>query len=219
MATDEIAESVTTLLDRTLNADKRNLLAVRPVENSPGELTVFGYVEHEASLAEIKAIIERDVKEYRALHYEVQTRANRLSTLRRRLDDLGLGASMRIQELAEGVGLFGPVRTEEELARIVKLADDFNEEFDSRPMLRLSGTNSFLGESTIDLDVRAVVLGERNHVILHDGESYRAGSTVADHYVVKTITERYMILDKTTQLTDDGATYRPDVVYFIFEEG
>ena len=217
VSTEEIAESVAAILDRTLNADKRNLLAVRPVKNSPGELTVFGYVEQGASLSEIKSIIERDVKEYMALHYEVQTRANRLSILRRRLDDLGLGTSMRIQELPDGVGLFGPVRTAEELTRIVKLADDFNEEFDSRPMLRLSGTNSFLGESTIDLDVRAVVLGESNHVILHDGESYRAGSTVADHYVVKTITERYMILEKTTQLTDDGATYRPDVVYFIFD--
>ena len=217
VATEEIAESVTTLLDRTLNADKRNLLAVRPVENSPGEFTVFGYVEQEASLAEIKSIIERDVKQYRALHYEVQTRADRLSILRRRLDELGLGASMRIQELREGVGLFGPVRTEEELARIVKLADDFNEEFDSRPMLRLSGTDSFLGESTIDLDVRAVVLGDSNHVILHDGESYRSGSTIADHYVVKTITERYMLLERPMHLTDDGATHRPDIVYFIFD--
>ena len=217
VSTEEIAQSVTTLLDRTLNADKRNLVAVRPVEHASGELTVFGYVEREASLSEVKSIIERDVKEHMALHYEVQTRADRLSVLRRRLDDLGPGTSIRIQELAEGVGLFGPVRTAEELARIVELAEDFNEEFDSRPMLKLSGTDSFLGESTIDIDVRAVVLGESNHVILHDGESYREGSTVADRYVVKTITERYMILERTTQLTDDGAAYRPDVAYFIFE--
>ena len=217
VSTEEIAQSVTTLFDRTLNADKRNLVAVRPVEHSPGELTVFGYVEHEASLSEIKSIIERDVKEHMALHYEVETRADRLSILRRRLDDLGLGTSMRIQELPDGVGLFGPVRSTEELTRIVELAEDFNDEFDSRPMLKLSGTDSFLGESTIDLDVRAVVLGGSNHVILHDGESYREGSTVADHYVVKTITDRYMILEKATQLTDDGAAHRPDVVFFIFE--
>ena len=217
VSTDEIAASVTALLDRTLNADKRNLVAVRPVEHSPGELTVFGYVEHEASLSEIKSIIERDVKEHMALHYEVQTRADRLSILRRRLDDLDLGTSMRLQELPEGVGLFGPVRKAEELNRIIEMAEDFNEEFDSRPMLKLSGTDSFLGESTIDLDVRAVVLGASNHVILHDGESYREGSAVADHYVVKTITERYMILEKATQLTDDGAAHRPDVVFFIFE--
>ena len=216
VSTDEIAEAVATILDRTLNADERNLVAVRPVENSPGELTVFGYVEQESSLSEIKSIIERDVKKYAALHYEVQTRANRLSILRRRLDDLGLGTRMRIQELPEGVGLFGPVRTESELGRIVELVEDFNDEFDSRPMLKLSGTDSFLGESTIDLDVRAVVLGESNHVILHDGESYRAGSRVADRYVVKTITERYMILEKTTQLNDDGTTGGPDIVYFIF---
>ena len=216
VSTEEIAESVTTILDRTLNADKRNLVAVRPVENSPGELTVFGYVEQESSLSEIKSIVERDVTEYVALHYEVQTRANRLSILRRRLDDLGLGTSMRIQELPEGIGLFGPVRTASELNRIVKLAKDFNDEFDSRPMLRLSGTDSFLGESTIDLDVRAVVLGDSIHVILHDGESYRAGSRVSNRYVVKTITERYMILERTTQLTDD-ATDGPAVAYFIFD--
>ena len=216
VSTEEIAESVTTILDRTLNADKRNLVAVRPVENSPGELTVFGYVEQESSLSEIKSIVERDVKEYVALHYQVQTRANRLSILRRRLDDLDLGTSMRIQELPQGIGLFGPVRTASELDRIVKLAKDFNDEFDSRPMLRLSGTDSFLGESTIDLDVRAVVLGDSIHVILHDGESYRAGSRVSNRYVVKTITERYMILERTTQLTD-GATDGPAVAYFIFE--
>ena len=216
MSTEETAESVMTLLDRTLNADKRNLVAVRPVEGSPGELTVFGYVEHESSLSEIESIIERDVKEYTALHYEVQTRAHRLSILRRRLDDLGLGTSLRIQKLAEGVGLFGPVRTASELDRIVELAKDVNEEFDSRPMLKLSGTGSFLGESTIDLDVRAVVLGDSIHVILHNGESYRAGSRVSDRYVVKTITERYMILERTTRLTDDGTADGPDVAYFIF---
>ena len=218
VSTDEIAESVTTTLDQTLNADERNLVAVRPVENSPGELTVVGYVEQESSLSAAKSIIERDVKGFIALHYKVQTRADRLSVLRRRLDDLDLGTSMRIQELPDGIGLFGPVRTAEDLNRIVKLAEDFNAEFDSRPLLRLSGTHSFLGESTIDLDVRTVVLGESVHVILHDGESYRAGSRVADHYVVKTITERYMILEKTTQLTDDGASGGPDIAYFIFDE-
>ena len=216
-STAEIAESIASILDHSLNADKRNAVAVRPVENSPGELTVFGYVEQESSLSAAKSIIERDVKEFIALHYTVQTRADRLSVLRRRLDDLDLGTSMQIQELPDGVGLFGPVRTAVELGRIVKLADDFNDEFDSRPLLRLSGTDSFLGESTIDLDVRAVVLGDSIHVILHDGEGYRAGSKVADHYVVKTITERYMILEKTTQLTEDSATGGPHVAYFIFD--
>ena len=84
-------------------------------------------------------------------------------------------------------------------------------------MLRLSGTDSFLGESTIDLDVRAVVLGESIHVVMHDGESYRTGSTVTDHYVVKNITERYMILERMKQLMRDSATDGPDVVYFLFD--
>ena len=216
-STEEIAESIASVLDHSLNSDKRNAVSVLPVENSPGELNIFGYVEHESGLSETKAIIERDVKEYIAVNYNVQTRADRLSILRQRLDELDLGTSMQIQELAEGVGLFGPVRTAEELTRIVELASDFNDEFDSRPMLKLSGTDSFLGESTIDLDVRAVVLGESIHVVLHDGESYRAGSRVADHYVVKTITERYMVVERTKRLMDDGATNGPDIAYFIFD--
>ena len=218
-STEEIAESIASILDHSLNDDARNSVAVLPVEDSPGELTVSGYVEDESSLSETKTIIERDVKEYLALSYDVQTRADRLSILRKRLDELDLGARVQIQELPEGVGLFGPVRTAEELERIVELATDFNDEFDSRPMLRLSGTDTFLGESTIDLDVRAVVLGDSVHVILHDGESYRAGSRVADHYVVKTITERYMILEKSKQLLDDAAADGPDVAYFVFDGG
>ena len=215
-ATDEIAESITSILDRELNADRRNAIAVRGVENSPGDLTVYGYVEDESGLSAARSIIERDVKEYMTLHYDVQTRTDRLSILRRRLDGLNLGTRMEIQELPEGIGLFGPVRTKEELDRIVRLADDFNDEFDSRPRLSLSGTESLLGESTIELDVRAVVLGESIHVVLHDGESYRAGSVVADHYVVRTITERYMILEKAKRMVGDRAVDGPEVAYFIF---
>ena len=33
---------------------------------------------------------------------------------------------------------------------------------------------------------------------------------------MKTITERYMILEKSKRLTDDGAADGPDVAYFIF---
>ena len=217
-STEEIVETVTSVLNQSLNIDKRNAVTVNPVENAPGELTLAGYVEQETSLSEFKAILERDVKGYVALNYDVQTKPDRLAILRQRLDALNLSTSLFIQELPEGVGLFGPVGTAEELTRIVELSRDFNDEFDSRPMLSLSGTESFLGESTIDLDVRAVVLGESVHVVLHDGESYRAGSRVADHYVVKTITERYMILEKTGQLNDDVATDGPDVAYFIFNE-
>ena len=216
-STEEIAESITSVLDHALNENSRNSVSVLPVEGSPGELTVFGYVEDEPSLTRARSLVERDVKEYIAVNYEVQTRADRLSILRRRLDELKLGTSVQIQETPDGVGLFGPVHTADELARIVELVDRFNDEFDSRPMLKLSGTDSFLGESTINLDIRAVVLGESVHVVLHDGESYREGSKVEGRYIVKTITDRYMILEKAKQLIDDTVTDGPDVAYFIFD--
>ena len=195
-STEEIAASVTSILNQSLNIDKHNEVKVQPVENSPGELTVSGYVEQDASLSEARALLEHDVKGYVALHYDVQTLADRVAILRRRIDDLNLSTSLHIQRLPEGVGLFGPVGKAEELARIEEMVNGFNGEFGSRPTLALSGSDTFLGESTIDLDVRAVVLGDSVHVVLHDGESYRVGSRVLDHYVVKTITERYMVLEK-----------------------
>ena len=217
-STEEFAASVTSILNQSLNIDKHNEVTVQPVENSPGELTLSGYVEQDSSLSEARALLEHDVKGYVALHYDVQTMADRVAILRRRIDDLNLSTSLHIQRLPEGVGLFGPVGKAEELARIEEMVNGFNDEFGSRPTLALSGSDTFLGESTIDLDVRAVVLGDSVHVVLHDGESYRVGSRVLDHYVVKAITERYMVLEKARHLSGDADHPGPDIAYFIFDD-
>ena len=216
-STEEIVESVTSILNQSLNLDANNALQVLPVAGAPGEVRVAGYVEDEACLLEAQAIIERDVRHAKGFTYEVHTKAERLSALRQRLDAAGVGGRFRIQELDDRIGLFGPVHSEDELSRLHLLAQDFNDEFDSRPSLTLSGTTSFVGESTIDLDVRAAVLGERNHIVLHDGESYSEGSKVPGDYVIKTITRQYVILEGTEHLTQDAATVETDIAYFIFE--
>ena len=218
VSSEELVEFARAILDQSLNTDKRNEVDVEPVAQAPGELIVTGYVEEKTSLAETKAILERDLKESRGLTYRIQTKADRLAVLEQKLTALGLGKRLRIQQLEDGIGLFGPVRSKEELTGIVGLAKDFNTEFDSRPRLTLEGTDSFLGVSTIDLDIRAVVLGDSIHVITHGGETHEEGSKIDDDYVIDTITEHHMILEKTGKLAGAGDADGPDFAYFIFED-
>ena len=124
---------------------------------------------------------------------------------------------MRIQQLDDGIGLFGPVGSHEELSRIRKLVGAFNAEFDSRPRLRLEGTDAFLGVSTLDFDARAVVLGKRIHVIAQDGTSYEKGSKLPGGYVVRTITEHYMILEKPVAVGQVEESEHSGLAYVIFD--
>ena len=218
VSSEELVEFAGAILDQSLNTDDRNEVDVKPVAHAPGELIVTGYVEEEASLARTKAILERDLKESRGLTFRIQTRADRLAVLEQKLAALGLGKRFRIQQLEDGIGLFGPVRSQEELTGLVGLAKDFNAEFNSRPHLRLEGTNSFLGVSTIDLDIRAVVLGESIHVITQGGETHEEGSKIDDDYVIDTITEHYMILQKTGEYAGAGDAAGADFAYFIFQD-
>ena len=217
VSNEQLIGYVNAVLEQSLNRDGRNRVEARAVTHAPGELVITGYVEREASLSQTRALLARDVKASRGLTYRVETRADRLAVLQERLDGLQLGNRLHIQRLDDGVGLFGPVRSDEELARIRKLAEDFNAEFDSRPKLSLDGTNSFLGVSTIDFDVRAVVLGERIHVIAKNGSSYGEGSRVPGDFVVRTITEHYMILEKPAKIGRSEEAGDPGLAYVIFD--
>ena len=217
VSTEKLADYAMSAINQTVGLNPRNDVRVGPVSGAPGDLVVSGYVQDAASLEEIQAILERDVAEARTISYQVQTRTDRLSDLRERLGKLGLGEQFRIQQFEDRIGLFGPVDSGEQLSEIGRLADAFNAAFDSRPALELSGTESFLGESTLELDVRAVVLGEDPHVVLHDGERYGKGSRVEGAYVIGTITERYIILELPDGTHADEAGQTADVAYFIFD--
>ena len=217
VSTEELLEYATAALNQSAGLDPRNDLGARPVPDSVGKIQVHGYVEDHASLSELQAILERDVREARGIAYEVQTRADRLADLRRRLAQSGLGDRFHLQRFEDRVGLFGPVQSAEELSEINRIVEAFNTEFEYRPPLRLSGTETFLGESTIELDVRAVVLGEDPHVVLHDGERYGQGSRIAGSYVVATLTERYMILEAAGTVVGRNSTGAPEVAYFVFD--
>lgn len=217
VSSEQLVNYVNAILEQSLNRDGRNRVEAQPVTDAPGELVISGYVERPASLAATRELLARDLSGSRGLSYRIETRADRLAVLQQRLEGLGLADRLRIQQLADSVGLFGPVRSAGELARIRKLAEEFNAEFDSRPPLRLDGTDSFLGISTIDFDVRAVVLGERIHVIAQDGASYAEGSKIPGGYVVRTITERYMILEKPAKIRQVEEDGEPALAYVIFD--
>ena len=217
VSSEQLVNYVNAILEQSLNRDGRNKVEVLPVTGAPGELVISGYVERPASLAATRELLARDLSGSRGLTYRIETRADRLAVLQHRLEGLGLADRLRIQQLADSVGLFGPVRSAGELARIRKLAEEFNAEFDSRPPLRLDGTDSFLGISTIDFDVRAVVLGERIHIIAQDGASYGEGSKVPGGYLVTTITERYMILEKPLEIGQADEAESPGLAYVIFD--
>lgn len=217
VSTEKLADYVWSAINQTVGLNPNNDLQVAPVSGAPGALVVSGYVQDPVSLEEIQAILERDVAEARTISYQVQTRTDRLADLRGRLQKLGLGEQFRIQQFEDRIGLFGPVDSGEQLSEIRRLTDAFNAAFDSRPALKLSGTDSFLGESTIELDVRAVVLGEDPHVVLNDGERYGRGSRVEGAYVIGTITERYIILEAPDGTHADQAGQTADVAYFILD--
>lgn len=65
--------------------------------------------------------------------------------------------------------------------------------------------------------MRAVVLGEHVHVIAQDGASYGEGSRVPGDFVVRTITEHYMILEKPAKISQAEEAEGPGLAYVIFD--
>ncbi len=217
-ASEDLARVVSPILDQTLNLNRRNRVTVQALDESPGTLLISGYVENESDLSAAKKVLERDTGNQARFLYDVQTKTDRIEILRRRLDELGFENRLHIQQVGEGISLFGSCPSRALMARLIELAKDFNEEFDSRPPLRLTGNDTFLGQSTTDLDIRAVVLGDRKHIVLQDGKSYSEGSTIDNGYRIKTIEPEYIILEKSrtpVAHVDDESS----LAYFILRQG
>lgn len=214
-ATEDLTRIVAPILDQTLNGNRRNRVTVRTLGDSPGTLVVAGYVEKEADLIAAKAVLENDIGAQARIRYDVETRNDRIEILRRRLDGLGFEHRLHIQHVEGGVGLFGPFPAGAGKAEFIELTDRFNDEFDSRPPLTLAGNDTFLGESTMELDVRAVVLGDRERVVMRDGESYAEGTTLDNGYRIKTIEPEYIILEKPRRLGENEQGDTSNLAYFI----
>ena len=61
-----------------------------------------GYVEKESDLITAKAVLENDIGGLASVRYDVETRNDRMETLRRRLDNLGFEHRLHIQHLEGG---------------------------------------------------------------------------------------------------------------------
>ena len=214
-ASEDLARAASLFLDQTLNGNRRNRLTVQALDESPGTLLVSGYVEKERELSAARAVLERDSGDQVRFRYDVQTKRDRIRILRSRLDDLGFKKKLHIQLLEDAISLFGPCPNSERMAQLIELAKRFNDEFDSRPQLRLTGNDRFLGKSTIDLDIRAVVLGDREHIVLHDGKSYAVGSTIRNGYRIQTIEPEFIILEKPRALAVQQDEDGPNLAYYI----
>ena len=214
-SSEELARVVLPILDQTLNYDRRNQVTVRPVDKSPGTLEVAGYVENEADLQSAKAVLERDAPEHARLRYDIQTRSDRVKILERRLEELGLDGDLHIQQLEDGISLLGPTPPYEKIVKLIKSAEGFNKEFGSRPKLRLVDQDQFLGISTVELDVRAVVLGNKVHIVMQDGESYAQGDTIGNGYRIRKIHRNYIVLEKPDRLASREGSGESDLAYFI----
>ena len=217
VSTEKLATYARSVLEATLDPDAHDEVDVSPVEGAPGKLKISGYVADDARLAQARRLLERDVKEAKGFTYAVQTRAMRTAILRKRLDALAFGRRLHIQSFPDRAGLFGPIHSSAELSRIKALADAFNADFGGKPRIELKGSDVLLGESTVTVAVRAVVLGDDTHVVLHDGTTAGVGAKVGGGHVIDEITPRYMILRRSeTRLSDTSSA--PDYDYFIFED-
>ena len=214
-ASEEIARVASLFLDQALNWNRRNRVTVRALDESPNTLLVSGYVEMERDLSAAIVGLERDTGDQARFRYDVQTKKDRIRILRRRLDDLGFEKKLRIQQLEDGISLFGPCPDSAKMAELIELTKRFNEEFNSRPRLRLTGGERFLGESTIDLDIRAVILGDRERVVLQDGKSYAEGSTIDNGYRIHTIEPEFIVLEKPRTMAARDNEEAPTIAYYI----
>ena len=207
-AAEDLTRIVSPILDQTLNWNRRNRVTVRTLGNSTGTLVVGGYVEKKSDLIAAKAILENDIGGLAGVRYDVETRNDRMEILRRRLDALGFEHRLHIQHVEGGIGLFGPLPAGGRKGELIELTNQFNEEFDYRPPLILTGNDTFLGESTMELDIRAVVLGDRERVVMRDGESYAEGMTIDNGYRIKMIEPEFIILEKPQRLgaNEEGDT-------------
>ena len=217
-AGEEIAQTAQLVLDRTANATHRNALQAQADQDVPGAIKIMGYVENDEDLVSTRELIKREVHEAVRVRYDTQTRAQRIETLRERLDKIEGAQGLQIQSLGKDIGLIGGIAGDETLKAVQIVANNFNAEFSKRPRVVLKGSSNFLGQSTLDLDVRAVILGDRIHVILNDGKKYAEGARVKKHYLVKKIEDRYMILERAADISGKTAEGMPQTAYVVFGE-
>lgn len=216
----EILHAVMVLINQVITPGSGNALEVVPSGDSPGHMVISGYVENAATLNRLRQLVESEVRRHRGFTYSVQTQADREAILHERLARLQLVEALHVQQLDNGIALFGPAPGPAKLAELTGLVEDFNQEFDSKPNLTLPGTTSFLGKSTIELDYRALIIeDDQYHIITHSGTAQTNGGLIMGDWIISTIDPRYVILERAPELKgSENNGQRQSKAYFIVKE-
>ncbi len=217
----DILRSVRALISEITAPGSDTHLQAAASPDTPGHIIVRGYVETDEILKRLRRLLELEVRTHRGFTFSVDNQDHREAILQERLSELQLRRELHIQDLDDGIALFGPAPDSNEMARLKMLVDEFNHEFNSRPTLRLPGTSTFLGKSTIELEYRALVLGEDRHqLITRNGEARSIGDTIMGNWTIWDIDPRYVILEQASEIGSRSrriSTSRR--AYFVVQEG
>ncbi len=216
----DILRSVRALISEITEPGSDTDLRAAASPDKPGHTIVTGYVENDQILRRLQRLLELEVRTHRGFTFSVDNQDYREAILQERLSELRLRRELHIQDLDDGIALFGPAPDLQEMVRLRVMVDEFNREFNSRPTLRLPGTSTFLGKSTIELEYRALVLGEDSHqLITRNGEARSVGDIVMGNWSIWDIDPRYVILQQASEVgssTRRSSTSRR--AYFVVQE-
>ncbi|MCZ0943173.1 MAG: FHA domain-containing protein [Gammaproteobacteria bacterium] len=216
----DILRSVRALINEITAPGSDTYIMAAPSPDTPGHIILTGYVETDQILERLRRLLELEVRTHSGLTFLVENQDHREAILQERLSELQLRSELYIQDLDKGIALFGPAPNPQEMARLKVLVDEFNHEFNSRPFLRLPGTSTFLGKSTIELEYRALVLGDdRNQLITRKGEARTVGDTIMGNWTIWDIDPRYVILEQASEIGSRQRRLSPSRrAYFVVEE-
>ncbi len=195
VATQQVVNSLTLILDNEVNRDRVNQVEVVMVPTSPGDFILKGYVG-DADLWHSTLAKLRRYTTYRRLDDEVQTLDDRISALKNMLVVVNL-EDVEIKRGNQGLLLLPGKMEPESKQRLTDVIKTFNRKFASRPPLTTPKEGGLSESSSLKLDIRGISFGDNPHIIMGNNQRYGEGSRLDNGYSVKSITQEYILLQKS----------------------
>ena len=195
ISSQQVANSLTLILDNEVNRVGVNRVDVAMVPGSPGDFTVEGYVGDAELWKNILAKLQRQM-DYRSISDEVQTMADRIAALQ----DMLLAAGLEDVEIKSSHQelLVLPSKTETGTnQRLTEVIKTFNQQFASRPLLTTPKEDPRPEASSLKLDIRGITFGDAPHITMSNNKRHSEGSRLENGYVIKSITQEYILLQKS----------------------
>ena len=192
----QIASSLTLMLDNEFNRGGVNQVEIVSVPGFPGDFILKGYVGDANLWQSTLARIQRQTN-YHRLDDEVQTLDDRIAALEKML----VAANLEDVEIRPGnrglLALQGKTEVGAEAEqRLADVIEAFNRAFKSYPPLTTPKEGESSGSSSLKLDIHGVSFGEVPHITLDGKRRYGEGSLLENGYVIKSINPDYILLQK-----------------------